>query len=375
MKALVVGGAGSTGPLVVAGLLQRGYRVSVLHRGLHEADLPSDVEHIHADPHWREGLQEALEGRQFDLVMAIYGRLRLVAEALVGRTERLISVGGALAAYKGWMRVTDEHPWDTMEESPVPVKEDDALASADGVDSFSKQVRESEKVVMQAHAEGRYNATHFRYPIVYGPRHIGAPEWSIIRRVRDGRKRVILPGGGMALLSRGYAGNIAHGLMLAVDKPEASGGQIYNICDDRVLYNREWVRMVAALLDWQFEFVEIPFDMLPAGFRAAPTQTLFRWHRVMDTSKIRMQLGYGDPIPVEQALAETVQWYTERPVPSRGEVEQNNGDPFDYEVEDQIMQLYDLGSKGLRDQLRAGPAARVFWRHPYPHPKEPGDVR
>ena len=337
--------------------------------------MPSEVEHIHADPHWREGLQAALEGRQFNLVMAIYGRLRLIAEALVGRTERLISVGGALAAYKGWMRVTDEHPWDTMEESPVPVKEDDALASADGVDSFSKQVRESEKVVMRAHAEGRYNATHFRYPIVYGPRHIGAPEWSIIRRVRDGRKRVILPGGGMALLSRGYASNIAHGLMLAVDKPEASGGQIYNICDDRVLYNREWVMMVAALLDWQFEFVEIPFDMLPAGFRAAPTQTLFRWHRVMDTSKIRMQLGYGDPIPVEQALAETVQWYTERPVPPRGEVEQNNGDPFDYEVEDQIMQLYDLGSKGLRDQLRAGPAARVFWRHPYPHPKKPGDVR
>jgi nucleoside-diphosphate-sugar epimerase len=375
MRALVVGGAGSTGPLIVAGLLQRGYQVSVLHRGLHEADLPSDVEHIHADPHWREGLQAALEGRRFDLAMAIYGRLRLVAEALQGRTDRLISVGGALAAYKGWMRVTDEHPWDTMEESPVPVREDDALASAPGVDHFSEQVRDSEKAVMQAHAEGRYNATHFRYPIVYGPRHIGVPEWSIIRRVRDGRKRVILPGGGMALLSRGYAGNIAHGLMLAVDQPQASSGQTYNICDDRVLYNREWVRMTAALLGWQFEFVEIPFDMLPPGFRAAPTQTLFRWHRVMDTSRIKAQLGYVDATPVEQALAETVRWYTERPLPPRGEIEQNLGDPFDYEVEDQLMHMYESGGATLRERLRAGPAARVLWRHPYPHPRKPGDVR
>ncbi len=375
MKALVVGGAGSTGPLIVQGLLQRGYQVSVLHRGIHETELPPDVEHIHGDPHWRQGLEAALEERRFDLAVAVYGRLRLVAEALSGRTDRLISVGGALAVYKGWMRVTEEHPWDAMEESHVPVGEDDALASAPGVDHFSEQVRDSERAVMQAHAEGRYSATHFRYPIVYGPRHIGAPEWSIIRRVRDGRTRIILPGGGMALLSRGYAANIAHGLMLAVDRPEACAGRTYNIADNRVLYNREWARMVAGILGWEFDFVEIPFDMLPRAFRAAPTQTLFRWHRVMDTSRIKAELGYRDATPVERALEETVRWYTEQPLPPGGEVEQNLGDPFDYEAEDQVMQMYESGSRALREQLQAGPAARVLWRHPYPHPKKPGDLR
>lgn len=375
MKALVVGGAGSTGPLVIDGLLERGYDVSVLNRGVHPIPLPSSVEHIKADPHWRENLQAALEGRSFDLVMAIYGRLRLVADTLKGKTPRLISVGGALATYKGWMRVTEEHPWDSMEESPVPVAEDDPLARASGVDHFSDQVRESERVVMQAHADGIYNATHFRYPIVYGPRHIGAPEWSIIRRVRDGRKRIILPGGGMAVLSRGYAGNIAHALMLAVDQPQASAGQIYNVCDERALYNREWVRMVAGALGWEFEFVEIPFDMLPAGFRAAPTQTLFRWHRVMDNTKLRLQLGYRDVVPVEKALALTVDWYQQNPLEPGGEIEQNLGDPFDYEAEDEMMRIYEAGSKGLREQLRAGPAAKVLWRHPYPHPKKPGDLR
>ena len=35
MKALVVGGTGPTGPLIVQGLLDRGYEVTVYHRGFH----------------------------------------------------------------------------------------------------------------------------------------------------------------------------------------------------------------------------------------------------------------------------------------------------------------------------------------------------
>ena len=58
--ALVIGGTGPTGPCVIEGLLQRGYRVSILHRGVHEVELPAEVEHIHADPHFTATLTEAL---------------------------------------------------------------------------------------------------------------------------------------------------------------------------------------------------------------------------------------------------------------------------------------------------------------------------
>ena len=375
VKALVVGGTGATGPPIINGLLKRGYEVAILHRGVHEADLPREVKHIHADPHWPEDIRQALEGKSFDLAVVVYGRLRLLAEALIGRTPRLISVGGALAIYKGWMRVTESNPWEKMEESPVLLKEDDPLAVAPGVDHFSEQVRESERVVMQAHHDGHYNATHFRYPIVYGPRHIGPPEWAIIRRVHDGRKRVILPGGGMSLLSRGFADNVAHGIMLAVGNPTASAGQIYNICDERVLYNREWIRTIAQIMNHEFEFVEIPFDLLPPGFSAAPTQTLFRYHRVMDISKIKEQLAYRDIVPVHQALELTVKWYSENPLPPGGEMEQNLGDPFDYAYEDQLIQIYKAGREQLQREIRMAAGAKVTWRHPYPHPQKRGDLR
>ncbi len=87
MKALVVGGTGPTGHHIVTGLLQRGYDVVILHRGTHEVpEIPPEVEHIHADPHFRETLMQALTGRFFDVVIATYGRLRFVAEAMRGKT-------------------------------------------------------------------------------------------------------------------------------------------------------------------------------------------------------------------------------------------------------------------------------------------------
>lgn len=375
MKALVVGGAGATGPPIIDGLLSRGFEVVVLHRGVHESGLHQDLEHIHADPHWKEDIARALDGRSFDLAVAIYGRLRYIAENLRGKTPRLISVGGALPVYKGWMAVTEANPWEHMEPTPVPLEEDHPLSTAEGVDHFSLQVRESERFVMESHREGHYSATHFRYPIVYGPRHIGPPEWAIIRRVRDGRRRLILPGGGLALLSRGFADNIAHGVMLAVDQPAAAAGQVYNLCDDRLLFNREWVTTVARIMGHEFEFVEMPFDILPDNFRAAPTQLLFRYHRVMDTRKIREQLGYRDVVPVQTALESTVRWYLEHPLPPGGEMEQNLGDPFDYEYEDRLVELYKAHGNTMEDEFSQLPQVKVTWRHPYPHPKKRGDQR
>ena len=44
--ALVIGGSGPTGPHIVEGMRQRGYKVSVLSRGVHVYPFPDDVERI-----------------------------------------------------------------------------------------------------------------------------------------------------------------------------------------------------------------------------------------------------------------------------------------------------------------------------------------
>ena len=101
MKVLVIGGTGPTGPFVVNGFLERGYDVSILNRGSHHTDeIPASVERILGDPHFGETLRSALSGRSFDLIVASYGRLRVIAEIAGDHTDRLISIGGA-PGYRG----------------------------------------------------------------------------------------------------------------------------------------------------------------------------------------------------------------------------------------------------------------------------------
>ena len=60
MKALVIGGTGPTGPYIVNGLLERGYEVTILHRGTHEVEFSAPVEHLHGDPFDVEALKGML---------------------------------------------------------------------------------------------------------------------------------------------------------------------------------------------------------------------------------------------------------------------------------------------------------------------------
>ena len=95
MKALVIGGTGPSGPYIVNGLLERGYDVTILHGGQHEVEFAQPVEHIHTDPHFAETLAPALEGRSFDIAIATYGRMRIIADLLRGKTVRFIGAGGS----------------------------------------------------------------------------------------------------------------------------------------------------------------------------------------------------------------------------------------------------------------------------------------
>ena len=83
MRALVIGGTGPTGHYMVNGLLDRGYQVAMLHSGkLEIPEIPDGVEHLHTDAYNRVALEETLAGREFELTVANYGRLRAIAALL-----------------------------------------------------------------------------------------------------------------------------------------------------------------------------------------------------------------------------------------------------------------------------------------------------
>ncbi|MGH8014489.1 MAG: epimerase, partial [Candidatus Binataceae bacterium] len=161
MKALVIGGTGPSGHLIVNGLLDRGYQVAILHTGNHEVDeIPPTVEHIHTDPFSADALCGALGTRSFDLTIAAYGRLRRIAEIMAGRTGRFMSIGGT-PAYRGYMNPAVLHP----RGMALPTPETAPLLTREEEDGKGWRVVQTETAVFQHHP----HATHFRYPLLYGP--------------------------------------------------------------------------------------------------------------------------------------------------------------------------------------------------------------
>src|SRR5271167_1947876 len=159
-RILLVGGSGPTGPLIVNGLLAAGHEVSVLNTGRHPVDFASPVERLTADPNFFESVQQVVVGRFFDVAIAQYGRLRLVARALSGHVEHLIGVGGMF--YPQWIDpaaasrptseggvVRDWRPTYLDEGRPMPEG-----IPLDPVGSFGQRVVEADTEMQWLHQRG-----------------------------------------------------------------------------------------------------------------------------------------------------------------------------------------------------------------------------
>jgi nucleoside-diphosphate-sugar epimerase len=323
--ALVVGGTGPTGVPLVRGLVERGYEVTIVHRGTHErAETPENVVHLHHDPYTDEGLHAVFDGATYDVVVAMYGRLRRIAARSEGRCGQFVSVGG-VPAYRGWM-----NPF-VDDGVPIPVDEQAPTAGIDDGDEKGYRIARTEEAVFAHHP----TAAHFRYPYVYGPYQLAPREWLVVRRVLDGRDRIIVPDEGLTLHHHGYTENLAHALLLAIDRSDAAAGKIFNCGDEEVLSIRQVIDVVAGALDHELEIVSMPYELaVPA--RPLLTQPL-PTHRVLDLTRLRHHLGYHDVVPARRALAHTARWLAEHPCEPGGMEEMVLTDPFDYAAEDALI--------------------------------------
>lgn len=347
--------------MIVEGLLDRGYEVTILHSGQHEVAFTRSVEHLHGDPHFKETLEGTLGNRTYDLVVAMYGRLRITAEVMRGRTGRFIGIGGA----GGYAQPNDPR-WGPLGRPLMP-DESGVWQTDPELDKFHYLMHISEEAVLAAHADGAYNATIIRPPNMYGPGQIAPEEWCIVRRILDGRKRLIIADAGFKIEARIYTENGAAAVLLAVDKPDASAGKRYNVRDGRLYTMRQRIELVARTLGHEFNFVDMPYAL------ATPCHPLWRHqqgHLAVDDSLFRQELGYRDKVPAEEAYRRTARKLLESPLARGGEQETQLGDPFDYAAEDELIRVWEEG----KEKLAAVPFRLPPPAHRYRHPKTPGET-
>ena len=351
---LLIGGGGPTGPLIIDGLLERGFRVTVLNRGVRPQHRADQVEALHADPHFGEPVADALAGRRFDAVVASYGRLRVLVPILARVTDRVVTVGGAAYAPNGGRPCDEDAPRDAQNK-------------------IVQRMLQTEEILNQAHDAGLFVLTHLRYPLLWGPGQIAPKEWSVVRRLRDDRPFIPVVAGGRTIETKCYVDNAASAVLRALDLPQASAGRTYNVTDadnpDDLTRLRDlaaaWGRPDVPVLDLPecatgpAGFWAIGRDLDYAAAGRAPRTS----HQLIDGHRIRAELGHTDAVPYQEAVARTTRFYAEHPLTAAEEVKLH--DPFDYAAEDRYAELL----RSFTEAAAAVPFAGTAFVHQYDHPR------
>ena len=361
MKALVIGGSGPTGPHVLSGLLDRGHDVTMLHRGVHEPSGLPDVRHLHADPHFAQTLLDAIGTDTYDVVIAMYGRIKVIGEVFAPRCGQLVAISG-VPVYRGCVGPEHSTPYGMK----LMAREDSPMAdTADAPVKAAMLILDAERAVFEHGARYGITVSSVRYPQIYGPRNVVPWEWAVVKRVLDGRRSMIVPDDGLWVISRCAARNAAEVVLRIVDEPGAARGQSYNCADEDQFTVRQWVELVAGYAGGDLEIVGIPStvarsslaELLPPG--AAP-------HLIVNTEKVRQQLGYVEVVAARDALRETVEWLLANPV--RAQDYPLYQARFDYDFDDRMIDRYRKAIDWLHEEV---PDETPDLGHPMPHPHAP----
>jgi len=303
MKVLVIGGTVFIGRAVVEELVEAGHDVCVVHRGEHEPDDFPAVQHIHVDRAHLASKRADVDAFGPEAVWDNFAMFRSHAQGTLDAlgTDRRYVVTSSMDVYRAYGglhagKMTDAVPVD--ETSPVRPERYPYRGQFPGMDDYDKL--DVEETYLET------GATILRLPMVYGPNDGQRREEFVLRRVRGGRDKIPV-GSGTWLGTKGFVGDIARGVRLAIES--GLRGEIFNLGETRTHPAALWAQMILDAAGSKAELVRVPDDKLPEdlGLLGAVPQ-----HLLVDSSKARRALGWSDT-EAEEALGVSVAWHLAHP--------------------------------------------------------------
>jgi nucleoside-diphosphate-sugar epimerase len=321
MKILILGGTSLTGPFTTRYLLEQGHQVTIFHRGKHHADLPPTVNRIVGERRKLDEFVDEFKQQVPDVVLDMLAFTRQDAEMLMrvfkGIAQRVV-VPSSCDVYRVYGRLHGTEPGPV---DPIPLDEEAPLRENLSIHQEEYEKRWVEQVVM---SDPDLPGTILRYPMIYGPND-GGRTFDVVKRILDNRPVIPLDEQvARWRWSRGYAENVAWATVLAVTQQQARN-RIYNVAEPEGLSYLEWTQRVARAAGWTGRIVVLPAGRLDSG------TAHYEHHWVVDTTRIRAELGYMEVVPQEEALRRTVEWQWAHPL------EKYDPKDFDYETEDTVL--------------------------------------
>ena len=343
MRILLIGGNGFIGRFLVPALLRQGHTLALFHRGA-TTTVPTGVEHIRGN---RNQLQaSAQELKKFapdvviDLIVSSGSQAEQLMNAFRGSAGRVVM----LSSMDVYRAIAVSHGTEDGPLEPLPLTEESTLRRA--LHPYTPEILQSlrktftwvtddydkipaERVVM---SDPHLPATVLRLPMIYGPGDPLHRFFPVVKRISDGRRHILFADALAAWSSpRGYVENVAAAIALAATDSRAAGC-VYNVCEEPPFSELEWARKIADEMRWRGEFVTLPAERTPAHL-LRPGNTAQHWSA--SSARIRRELGYQEPVALEQAIRETIRWELENPPATQF------APVFDYVAEDSA-----LASKG-----------------------------
>ena len=319
MRVVVLGGTRFIGRAIVEELAAAGHEVLVVHRGNLEPDDMPPVQHLHTDRMELGAHRRELAAFGPDAAVDCRALTRADSEIVLDTLPaglRLVVIS-SIDVYRAFGALNQD-----LETDPVPLDEDSAVRPTrypyrgrmPGMEHYDKL--DVEDLYL---ARG---ATSVRLPMVYGEHDYQLREDFILRRLRAGRARIPF-GAGTWLACRAYVRDVARGVHLVLESPDAAG-HVFNLCEDRTYSMRMWSRMILDAAGSTAELVRVSDDLLPEDLK--PTGNMSQ-HIVASAQKARSTLGWTTSDPAE-SLGTSVRWHLANPPP--------NPDP-DFSADDRAL--------------------------------------
>jgi nucleoside-diphosphate-sugar epimerase len=301
MNTLIIGGTNFIGPAVAKRLFIEGHNVTLFHRSA--VNNPDEYTHIQGDCESVDDLQNAINTAKPDVIihMVAYFQSHIAAleKALNGCSVKTVIIS-SMDVYKGYevfTRLSDAPP------VSVPFTEQSALR--DVLYPYRGKLdldiaHDYEKILVERAAleSSALNAVILRLGMVYGENDHNRRFADPIGKMKSGAKSVELSKGASEFrASKCYVDNVAHGIVLTAAQGQPH--EVYNLADEWILTEREWCELLAKKLNRSGDIV--------VSDKENPDMNT-RQHLVADTAKIRALLGYREPVSLDRALSNTIEW-------------------------------------------------------------------
>ncbi len=316
MNILVTGSTGFIGRSLCEKLTEKNLKAwGTVLAGESVESLPANVEVVPIEPIGPETKwYEALEG--IDTVVHLAARVHVMDEkdddplkayrhANVYGTEHLARE----AANHGIKRFVFLSSVKVLgEETEVPYCEN---APPQPMDPYGISKHEAEDALWKVAAETDLEVVIIRPPLVYGAG-VKANFLNLLKLVHLG---IPMPLGAVNnCRSLIYRSNLIDAIVICINHPKAVG-QTFLVSDNEDVSTPELIRRVASAMGCPARLFPVPVSVMRfAGKLTGKTAAMDRLlgSLVVDSGKIRRELGWNPPFTMAEGLKETAEWYKVR---------------------------------------------------------------